>query len=159
MHALVAEVMKKVAIVWLGTLATPVWCLGIDDSLYVVAGGDEQPAPGLTPRSTIEVSARGDHNGKIVTWLAAVTRVMPGGADWAEVTPQLAAKRLNASGTSEALIERWAAECELYRLLPLGDDATVGGRADETSGAAEPRPTPASRRTATPYHLHKVKRR
>ena len=50
MHALVAEAMKKAAIVWLtvaGRPAYPVWCTPIGDSLYVVIGGDEQPAPDL----------------------------------------------------------------------------------------------------------------
>ena len=41
MHPLVTEAMKKAAIAWLDVGAGPpyaVWCLWIDDALYVVSG-------------------------------------------------------------------------------------------------------------------------
>jgi hypothetical protein len=162
MHPLVAEAMKKAAIVWLavgGAPAYPVWCLGLDDALYVVTGADEQPTPGVDVGTTVEVSARGDHGGRIVSWAASAHRILPDSEEWATVAPQLAAKRLNAPGTSEALVARWAEHGAIYRLAPVGDEAATGASSDAPSGAAPPPPTPASRRTAVPFHLHKVKRR
>ena len=80
MEVLVEEAMRKAAVAWLdvpGGRPYPVWCLWVEDSLYVVSGPDEQPAPGLTRAAAIRVSARGDHGGRIVTWPARVSRVRP----------------------------------------------------------------------------------
>lgn len=162
MHALVAEAMKKAAIIWIcvdAEPAYPVWCMPAGDALCVVTGGVEQPAPGLLPGATVRVSARGDHGGRIVTWPAHVERIEPGGEAWQDLAPQLAAKRLNAPGTSEAVIERWSRESLLLRLVPAGDTIEVPADADARSGAAVPVPTPAARRTAKPFRLHRVKRR
>jgi hypothetical protein len=157
MHPLVEEAMKKAAIAWLappGTAAYPVWCLWLDGSLYVVSGPGEQPAPGLGAAATAEVTARGDHGGRIVTWPAAVTRVEPETADWDQVVPQLAGKRLNAPGTAAQTQARWAAECVVSRLTPAGDPVMP---LPDGSGAAAPVPTPAARRTAKPFRLHRVR--
>lgn len=158
MHPLVAEAMKKAEIAWITTdtrPAYPVWCLWIDDALYLVSGGDEQPAPGLASATVAIVSARGDHGGRIVAWTASVSVVSPEGGTWADITTQLAGKRLNASGTSQALIDRWAAQSVVIRLVPVDDrvNAVATG-----SGAAVPRSTPATPRTAKPFRLHRVKR-
>src|SRR5207248_4638873 len=67
MHPLVEEAMKKAAIVWLSTGGRPygVWCLWVDDALYVVSGPGEQPAPGLAEATGALVTARGDHGGRV----------------------------------------------------------------------------------------------
>jgi hypothetical protein len=112
--------MRKAAVAWLevsGRPPYPVWCLWIDDSLYVVSGPDEQPAPGLARAAAVRVSARGDHGGRIVTWPARVSRLRPGSEQWATVVPQLAAKRLNGPPTLE-LVERWAGTAVVSRLTP-----------------------------------------
>jgi hypothetical protein len=165
MHALVAEAMKKAAICWVTVApgpAYPLWCLGVEDALYVVVGGDEQPAPGLveaTGGGAVTVGARGDHGGRIVTWPVAATRVEPGSEVWESVAPQLAAKRLNASGTSDALVAKWVDGATVIKLMP-GDAASVdSATADATAERAGPRESPATRRTAKPFRLHKVKRR
>ena len=159
MHALVAEAMKKAAIVWVSTAADqpayPLWCFPIDDALYVVTGGDEQPAPGLTSVDTATISARGDHGGRIVSWPARVEPVRPGTEAWTAAAPGLAGKRLNASGTIDALVEKWTTGATILRLVPIDDD--IEPKTDG-SEAAVPRPTPAVRRTAKPFRLHKVKR-
>lgn len=129
MHALVAEVMKKAAIVWLtvdDAPAHPVWCLGIGDALYLVTGEGEQPAPGLADGTAVRVGARGDHGGRIVTWATVAERIAPGSETWESVAPALAGKRLNAAGTTEALVARWASRCALYRLAPVDDTAETG---------------------------------
>jgi hypothetical protein len=159
MHALVAEAMRKAAIAWIGVAGTnpyPVWCLWIDDALYVVTGGDEQPTPGLAEAPTVSVSARGDHGGRIVSWTAGVTRVQPDDETWPDVALQLAGKRLNSSGSNEALVERWTTTAQIYRLVPA-DDAVLP--VPDGSLAAPPAPTPAARRTAKPFRLHRVKKR
>jgi hypothetical protein len=160
MHALVAEAMKKAAIVWIAPedagSGYPMWCLAVDGALHVVTGGDEQPAPGLAGAATATVTARGDHGGQIVSWPVRVERIMPDSPEWPALTTTLAGKRLNASGSAEALAAVWAETCTVLRLTPIGDE--VGAR-PEGSGAAAPKPTPAASRTAKPFRLHRVKRR
>lgn len=151
MQPLVTEAMKKAAIAWLGVDGQPayaVWCLWVEDALYVVSGPGEQPAPGLAEASTIEVSARGDHGGRIVTFRASVTRVP---AD-DPALPQLAAKRLN-SASADALVARWGTD-NLVRLEPIEVLDLPDG-----SLAAPPPPTPATRTTRLPWRLHRVRRR
>jgi hypothetical protein len=161
MHALVAEAMKKAAIAWVATSGDqephPVWCLWIDDALYVVSGPGEQPAPGLADASQAAVTARGDHGGRIVTWRAAVERVPPDGEAWQAVVPQLAAKRLNAEA-AEAMAQRWARECVVSRLVPTDDAAVVSGtRLPDGSLAVPPPPSPAVRPAPRPFRLHRVR--
>jgi hypothetical protein len=165
-HPLVDEAMKKAAVAWLSGpdgRRYAVWCLWLDGALYVVSGPGEQPAPGLTESPTveaptIEVSARGDHGGRILTWPAEVGRVEPGSEEWTRVVPQLAGKRLNASGRAEETAARWAAECTVHRLSPAGDPTEAGPTLSGESEAEPPRPTPATRRTAKPFRLHRVRR-
>jgi hypothetical protein len=95
----------------------PVWCLWIDDALYVVSGPDEQEAPGLARSAVVQVSARGDHGGLILTWPARVSRVRPDSEQWAAVAPQLAAKRLNGPPAAD-LIDRWSRSALIMRLAP-----------------------------------------
>jgi hypothetical protein len=144
MHALVAEAMKKAAIIWVAMSADapayPLWCMPIDGALYVVAGGDEQPAHGLADATTALVSARGDHGGRIVTWPVHVERLPPGTPDWVAASTPLAGKRLNAPVPTEALVATWAAASSVIRLTPIGDE--IAPRSDDT-GAAPPRPISA----------------
>jgi len=159
MHALVAEAMKKAAIIWVTAGepgAYPLWCMPVEGGLAVIVGGDEQPAPGLAEAATATVSARGDHGGRIVTWTARVEPVSPGGEDWDALAVPLAGKRLNSSGTAEALAAVWADGSTLLRLVPDGEDVH---ELPDASGAEPPRPTPAANRTAKPFRLHKVRRR
>jgi hypothetical protein len=159
---LVEEAMKKAAVAWLMPSGTggqpyPVWCLWLDGCLYVVSGPGEQPAPGLADAATVEVTARGDHGGRIVTWPARALRVQPDGEEWNRVVPQLAGKRLNAPGGVPQTTARWAAECVVTRLEPADGPAEAGASLPATSGAAPPVPTPAARRTAKPFRLHRVR--
>lgn len=171
MHALVAEAMRKTPIAWIsvdGAPAYPAWCLWIEDALYVIsaaagedAGEDadddqrEQPAPGLAEATSAIVTARGDHGGRIVEWRADASRVPPDGEAWAVIAPQLAGKRLNAHGSVQTLTQRWSTTAVITKLAPADDDVLP---ADDWSGAAPPRETPASRRAAAPFRLHRVKK-
>ncbi|WP_413644758.1 hypothetical protein [Micromonospora sp. RTP1Z1] len=154
--------MKKAAVCWVsvgGGPAYALWCLPVEGALLVVSGPGEQSAPGLADATGAQVTLRGDHGGRIVTWPAQVTRLRPGTEEWTTAAPLVAAKRLNASGPSAGLVDRWAAEgCALNRLAPAG--APVAG-ADLPAGslAEEPRPAPVVRTTRKPFRLHRVRRR
>lgn len=121
MDALIEEASKKAAVAWLDGRA--VWCLWHNGALYVVHGPGEQPAPALA-LSTVDVTVRGDHGGAIVTWPASVDRVQPGTAEWDEVVPLLAAKRLNGSASPD----RWARDCTVSRLSPRTAEQRSGPR-------------------------------
>jgi hypothetical protein len=119
--ALVAEATKKAAVVWLSVDGAPayvVWCVPIADALYVVAGPGEQAAPGLADATVVDVTARGDHGGSIVTWSATVQPIEPGSDDWNAVAVTVAGKRLNATGSADDLVARWARDAVLVRLVP-----------------------------------------
>ena len=159
MDALVEEAVKKAAVAWLavpgGGPSYLVWCAWLGGSLLVVSGPGEQAAPGLADTATAEVTLRGDHGGRIVTWIATVTRIQPETGEWAELVPQLAGKRLN--GASE-LAAAWAGRCVVSRLTPAvtGSGAALVALPDDAQ-AAPPRPTPATRLPRLPFRLHKVR--
>ncbi len=159
---LVDEAVKKAAVAWVSVAGGPayaLWCLPLDGGLLVITGPGEQSAPGLADANAAEVTLRGDHGGRIVTWPAEVTRLRPGTEEWDTAAPLVAAKRLNAPGPAADLVERWAAEgCALNRLTPAG--TPVGG-ADLPAGslAEPPRAASVVRPTRAPFRLHKVRRR
>lgn len=159
MNALVEEAMKKASVAWLTVddARYPVWCLWVDDSLYVVSGPGEQPAPGLAGASAAQVTARGDHGGRIVTWPATVSQVPASGEEWERIAPQLAGKRLNSPGGATATVERWTADCVVSRLVPAGDPIEAGESLPNASGAAPAGETPAARPAKRPFRLHKVR--
>jgi hypothetical protein len=162
MQPLIEEAMKKAPIAWIrvpgdGGRPYPLWCLWLDGALYVVSGPGEQPAPGLAGAATVEVASRGDHGGRIVTWPAAVSRLDPAGEAWERVATQLAGKRLNAPGSAAETVARWAADCVVSRLAPAGEPVEARPNLNDDSGAAPPPPTPANRRTAKPFKLHRVR--
>lgn len=160
--SLVTEAMKRAAVAWVAVGDRPgvaLWCVPLDGGLYVVSGPGEQSAPGLADARTALVTLRGDHGGRIVSWPAVVTRVPPDGEEWATVAPQVAAKRLNASGGPAELADRWAGGCVLNRLAPAGPPATAGDTLPDGSLAAAPRESTAVRQTRKPFRLHRVRRR
>lgn len=156
MEALVEEAAKKAAVAWLavpgGGPSYLVWCAWLGGALLVVSGPGEQAAPGLREAATAEVTLRGDHGGRIVTWTAEVTRIDPASEEWTELVPQLAGKRLNGSASAE-LAGLWAETCVVSRLTPAGGT----GDLPDDSQAAPPRPTPATRLPKRPFRLHKVR--
>jgi hypothetical protein len=156
--ALIEEAAKKAAVAWLSVPgAGPeylVWTVWLGGALFVVSGPGEQPAPGLADADRVLVTLRGDHGGQVVTFPATVTTVESGSELWTEFVPQLAAKRLNASGSAEQLAQRWAERDVVSRLEPAGE---VEPRPDG-SLAAPPRPSPATRLPRRPFRLHRVRK-
>ncbi|WBB77658.1 hypothetical protein O7606_15385 [Micromonospora sp. WMMD882] len=160
---LVDEALKKAAVAWVrvpGGPALALWCVPLDGTLLVVSGPGEQTAPGLAETAEAEVTLRGDHGGRIVTWSARVSRITPGGDDWATAAPLVAGKRLNASGSAADLVSRWAADgCALTRLTPAPGAPLAGASLPDDSLAEPPRDTPAARPARKPFRLHRVRRR
>jgi hypothetical protein len=133
--------------------------MGVEGSLLVVSGPGEQSAPGLADASRATVRLRGDTGGLIVVWEAAVERLVPGSEDWTTLAPQLAGKRLNASGTTDELVARWAETgCAVVRLTPVPDSATAAPDLPTDSAAAPPRETPARTDVRRPFRLHRVRK-
>ncbi len=163
MTGVLDEAIKKAAVAWISVGDGPawaLWCMPVETSLAVITGPGEQFAPGLAEADRATVRLRGDHGGLILTTEAVVTRLDPDGEEWAEVAPQLAGKRLNASGSAEDLVARWAAsDCALVRLTPVEDSLATAPDLGDGSGAATPRETPARVETRKPFRLHKVTRR
>jgi hypothetical protein len=152
---LIEEAAKKAAVAWLAVPgagpAFLVWTTWIDGALLVVGGPGEQETPGLEHAETVEVSLRGDHGGRIVGWSARVSTVDAG----SELLPQLAAKRLNANGTTDEVVRRWSESNAVYRLDPVGGTEPL----PDGSLAEPPRPTPATRLPRRPFRLHRVRKR
>ena len=159
---LIEESIKKAAVAWVAVRDAPalaLWCMPLDGSLYVVSGPGEQQAPGLADAARATVTLRGDHGGRIVTWVAAAERLQPGGEAWDVVAPQLAGKRLNASGSAEAVVARWAADgCAVVRLAPADEPAQSGPDLPDGAGSEPPRDTPARVPVHHPRHLNRVRR-
>ena len=134
-RALVAEAVRKATVVWLWVddrPGYPVWCLPAGDTLFVVTGPGEQPAPGLARAHTVTVGARGDHGGLIARWPVKVTRIWPHSDRWPAHAPALAGKRLNATGGVDDVLTRWARECAVLA-LDLRDDEPQAATTTPTS--------------------------
>ncbi|MFI5926981.1 hypothetical protein [Micromonospora sp. NPDC051543] len=159
---LVDEAMKKAAVAWVSVSGGPalaLWCAPLEGALLVVSGPGEQAAPGLADATEAQVSLRGDHGGRIVTWPARVTRLAPGTEAWDTAAPLVAGKRLNAPGPTTDLVARWVADgCALNRLAPAGTPL-AGTELPSDAQTEPPRETPAVRATRKPFRLHRVRRR
>ena len=156
------EAIKKAAVAWISVGDGPafaLWCMPVETSLAVISGPGEQHAPGLAEATRATVRLRGDHGGLIVTTEATVTLLDPSGERWQEIAPQLAGKRLNASGTAGEVTARWAAGCALVLLTPVDGELVAAPGLPDSSGAAAPRETPARVPTRKPFRLHKVVKR
>lgn len=164
MHPLVEEAARKAAVAWVGLGDGPaycVWVLPLEGRLYVITGPGEQSLPGLAEALVqglpAGVTLRGDHGGSIVTYRAAIAEIKSNTTEFESVAPQLAGKRLNASGTAEDVVARWAEECLLVALIP--DPQDVSTDLADKSQPQPPRPAPVVRETRKPFRLHRVKKR
>lgn len=115
--ALVAEATRRAGVVWLTVpgagRAYPAWHLWRDPpgAAYLVTGPGEQPLPGLAGAARVAVTVPSkESRGALVTWTAEVSPLAPGSPEWDEVIGPLAAARLNAELSADAV----------YRLSPAG---------------------------------------
>ena len=161
--AVLDEAIKKAALAWISVGDGPalgLWCMPLDGSLIVVTGPGEQFAPGLADAARATVRLRGDHGGLIVVSEMAVHRIRPATEEWTTIAPQLAAKRLNASGSADEVAARWAETgCAVVRLTPDQEKPLTAPELPAASGAEPPRETPARVEVRRPFRLHRVRRR
>lgn len=152
--ALVEEATKKSGLVWVNGQA--VWHAWVDGAMCVVGGPGEQPLPGLADGGTAMVTVRSkDKGGRLVSWASRVRLLSPGGEPWEAAAAELKGKRLN-SPHGERITDRWAKECDLFRLVPEGLPTEAPGAMPVTSGAAAPAATPATTRHPVPAGLPKL---
>lgn len=154
---LVEEATKKSGLVWIHLPGLPqprgVWHLWHEGAAYVVADGLEQPLPGLVEAGQVAVTVPSkDKRSRLVTWIAAVSRVEPGTEEWDRVVPLLHAKRLNAPDGEEQP-QRWARESVVAQLSPTGEVSENPETMPQGSGATPPVPTPAVTAPPLPYVL------
>ncbi|WP_430780719.1 hypothetical protein [Actinoplanes sp. G11-F43] len=161
-NGVLEEAIKKAAIAWISVADGPayaLWCMPADSSLVVVSGPGEQFAPGLAEADRATVRLRGDHGGLIVLAEATVTRLTPGSDEWNEIAPQLAGKRLNATGSATDVVARWSADgCAVVRLTPAAESAIGAADIPAESHAEPPRDSPARAETPRPFRLHHVRK-
>ena len=146
---LIDEATKKSGLVWVATsvASSPVWLLWHEGSAYVLCGPGEQPCEGLAEGAPATVTVRSkDKGSRLVSWVADVSRVLPGTEAWDEIVPLLQAKRLNLVD-GEAAAGRWARDCLVHRLTPTGELVDT----PEGSLAAPPLPTPATTDVPMPF--------
>ena len=121
-HALVAELAKRTSVSWLAYsgFVRPVWHAWYDQTLCVVAGGEEQPADGLAEAGVVTLMMRSkDTGGRLLTVRTRPKRVSPDDEHWSGVTQALLARRLNLVDPADA-VRRWATGSTVCRLYPAG---------------------------------------
>jgi hypothetical protein len=163
---LVDAACKGSSLVWItvgAAPARPAWHEWSDGRSYVVHARDadaarEQVVPGLADADQVDVSVRGDKQGRVVTWRARVTHLDPGSAAWEEAVALLRPKRLNETDP-DGVAERWAQTCHICALEPTGELVERPGSYDSRAGSAPPPPSPATTVTAKPYVLGRRTRR
>jgi hypothetical protein len=161
--SLVVEATKKSGLIWVAVPGQPrpvaAWHIWRQDSAYLVTGAGEQMLPGLAEATSCDVTVRStDKGSRVVAWRAAVSRVEPGGPEWAEAVPGLLAARLNLPDAANAE-QRWASGCAVLRLTPTGELVEAGSTLPSGSLAAPPAPSPARTPTRVPFTLGRSRRR
>jgi hypothetical protein len=166
--ALIAELGKKTGVCWLrydepdgsgeAGLPRPAWHIWYDDALHVVAGGDEQPLPGIEEAGRVEVTMRSkESGGRLLTWVGAVSVVRPSDEAWDDVTAALVSDRLNLEDLTTAK-DAWAAHSVVVRIEPTGELLEQPGSLRDDARAAPPPPTTATTRGRLPRVLHRRQR-
>ena len=160
--ALIAELGKKTGVSWLRYGDGPAhaaWHVWLEDALYVVSGGSEQPLPGVDRATRVEVTMRSKENGgRLLTWVAAASRVSPGDDLWEPATAALVAGRLNVPDLSTAAAG-WAVSSVVTRLVPTGEILEQPDDLSAEHHRAVPPESAATTRGALPRILHRRVRR
>lgn len=166
-QALVEETCRKSALVWVrpapvtatanpnpnanATRSVPVWHVVLDGAVHLVGGGIEQPLPPVVEGEEVHVTVRSkDTGGRLLTYVAVVSRIRPEDPAWASVVPELHAKRLN-SPDGELAPQRWARESTVLRLDATGHLVESPGHLSARSHAAAPPGSAATTRDPLPF--------
>ncbi len=158
-RAFVAEVAKKSGLMWVVYDGAwhPVWHVWLDDAVCVVAGGDEQPLPGIRDQREVLLDLRAKSTRAQVAQVRATVEVIePTHPDWGDVTALLAAERLNLFEPDEA-VARWARECVVVHLRPTDLLASPGHLGDDDQ-REQPLESPARTVEGRPFSLHRQRR-
>lgn len=159
--ALTQELGKKSGVCWLRYAGVdhPVWHVWLDDALYVVSGGQEQPLPGIEDEDTVEVVMRSKETGqRLITWVGHARRVGPDDELWQPVTAALVAGRLNLDDMATAADE-WARSSVVTRIVPTSEVREAPGSLPDDAHLKIPPGTPATTRGPLPRVLHRRSRR
>ena len=157
MAALIQEVSKKTSVCWLryDGVEHAAWHTWLDDAVYVVSGGNEQPLPEIEDVSSIEVVMRSkDNGGRLVTWVADVTVVHPSDELWGPVTRALVSARLNLEDLTAAAAE-WAEHSVVSRIAPTDQVVESPGSLSDDAHLATPKTTGATTRGPLPKVFHR----
>ncbi|MGP4000901.1 hypothetical protein [Streptomyces sp. 8N706] len=160
-RALIEEATKKSGLIWVQGSDGPtraLWHVWHDGAACLVGDGPgEQPFAGLGLAdggpATVTVRSK-DKGSRLVTWPARVSEQTPGSDAWQAAVEELKGKRLNAPD-AEHVADRWARECRVLRLEPVGSLAEL----PDGSLAAAPPTTPATTRRPIPAALPKLLRK
>lgn len=167
--ALIAELGKKTSVCWLRydesagqdgrpSRARAAWHIWYDDALHVVAGGDEQPLPGIAMVERVEVVMRSkESGGRLLSWVGRASVVRPTDDAWDEVTAALVADRLNLPDLDTAK-QQWAEHSTVVRIEPTGELLEQPGDLSDDAHNATPPETSATTRGALPRVLHRRQR-
>jgi hypothetical protein len=157
--ALVDEAGRKSDLLWVRfdglDRARAVWHAWQDGAAYVVAGGGEQPVPGLAQAAEVVVTARAkDSQARLVTWRARAEQLAPGSPEWDAAIAALRSERLNATDV-ENLPARWASESTITKLVPTGEVLEHPGKMPTDDEAAPPPDSPATTHGKLPWVIHR----
>ncbi|MBW9206776.1 hypothetical protein KV102_11685 [Mumia sp. zg.B53] len=158
-RAFVAEVAKKSGLLWIvyADAWHPVWHVWHEDAVCVVAGGDEQPLPGIRDEREVVLDLRAKSTrAQVARVSASVEEISPDHPEWEEVTAVLAADRLNLFEADEA-VARWARECVVVRLRPM-ELLSSPGHLDDRAQREQPLESPARTVRSRPFALHRQRR-
>ncbi|WP_425829889.1 hypothetical protein [Streptomyces fractus] len=155
--ALVEEATKKSGLIWVRGergVERALWHVWHEGAACLVGDGPgEQPLPDLVDGGSAVVTVRSkDKGGRLVGWRATVVEQTAGTEAYEAVVGELKGKRLNAPD-AETMLERWARECRVLRLEPVGGPTEP---VPEGSLAAAPVGSPATTRNPVPAGLPKL---
>jgi hypothetical protein len=161
-RALLAEAATKSDLVWVRPPAEqrawPAWHVWHKDAVHVVSGGGEQPLPQLDGPVELLVRSK-DTWQRLLTVPAHATTLRPGDARWAAAATALATARLNASVPPAQLPQVWRESATITRIDATGPPTEQPGDYDDSSHAAPPPRTPATRSGWRPWHAGGRRRR
>ncbi|WP_328632465.1 hypothetical protein [Streptomyces sp. NBC_00356] len=155
--ALVEEATKKSGLIWVRGdrgVERALWHVWHEGAACLVGDGTgEQPLPDLVDGGSAVVTVRSkDKGGRLVGWRATVVELAAGTEAYDSVVGELKGKRLNAPD-AETMLDRWARECRVLRLEPVGGATEPVG---DGSLAAPPVGSPATTRNPVPAGLPKL---
>lgn len=159
--ALTQEAGKKSGVCWLryDGVDHAVWHVWLEDALYVVSGGGEQPLPDIEDVETLDVVMRNKDTGqRLITWVGSVSVVHPDDERWEPVTNALVSGRLNLASL-ETAADEWARSSVVIRIVPTSEVREVRDSLPDDAHLAAPRTTPATTRGPLPKVFHRRARR